>query len=451
VRPHAVLAAPDRTVAAHPDTCAAGVAVPQSSNAPQTPALGMEPPPASQAAPPVTGETVALTEGTAAASVDPRGGVRPAASAVARPSARMTAAAAPQAPLTAATHADAPPPAGVAPDRALSLATAADRGPTPPAAPAPESEPPSTPANTTAAMPLPAAGAPEPNALPRDSVQASMATAGDPPAAPVAFTPALFTPVLFAPAPFTPVASPDGDSRPSVAAAAEAKVAPHPPAGIDAPKAEAAAPPAAHPFAAASSRSDPSVAIAEPAAPAPAERAAPPPVSSIDQAKAPPAEQLGAILVASTRTQAGDQHLTVRLDPAELGRVNITIAQPRAAAAAVTLTVERPETLLMILRDTPALHRALDRAGIPAEARTVAFELAPQRPASPQQPHGQGSHASSGSASDLASRDQSQRPARQPPRDAHGMDLANNADDPTENEPVAYTRMWQRPGIDITA
>ena len=274
--------------------------------------------------------------------------------------------------------------------------------------------------------------------------------------------------VAFTPVPFAPAAStrqPDTAIRPPVAAIDEAKAPQRPAAGADAAKSEAADPSAAtgstdsvspkpDPVVAAT---QPAVAAAQPAAPAPVEPVAHVPVSSTDQGATPPAEQLGSILVASTRTVAGNQQLTVRLDPPELGRVNIAIAQPRAGAASVTLTVERPETLLMVLRDAPALHRALDRAGIPAEARTVTFELAPQRAPSPQQAHGQGSH-SAGPAFDLAARDQWQRPGRQmPQRDADGTDIAKGAndasdanDEPTEDRP-AYARMWQRAGIDITA
>ena len=276
----------------------------------------------------------------------------------------------------------------------------------------------------------------------------------DTPAAPDPDRPASFSPVLVLPV----VSQPQilSDTRPpsvatnevKVIAVGGAKAAAHPTGSADEPKAEAAAP---QPFDAAAPRPTPVLATVQPLAPAPVERITPRPVSTTDQAKAPPAEQLGSILVASTRAPAGNQQLTVRLDPPELGRVHIAIAQPRTGAAAVTLTVERPETLLMVLRDAPALHRALDRAGVPAEARTVTFELAPQRTASPQGPHAQNS-PSSGPGFDLASRDQWQRPARQmPERNEHGTDIAHNAEEPIEDQRARYKRMWQRAGIDITA
>lgn len=165
-------------------------------------------------------------------------------------------------------------------------------------------------------------------------------------------------------------------------------------------------------------------------------------------AAASPAEQLGKVLIAATTTQAGNRQLMVRLDPPELGHVRIAITQPREGGAAVTLTVERPETLLMVLRDEQALHSALDRAGVPAEARTVSFELAPQREApSPAQPQG---HLPAGApAFDLAARDHGQRPPR-PMATALPDPATTETDEPADSQRV-YVAMWRRAGIDITA
>lgn len=289
----------------------------------------------------------------------------------------------------------------------------------------------------SAARPARAANGKSPAPQPADNSSA--------PRSPLA--PAAFTPDAFAPA--SSAGQADTAIRPAVVATGEAKDPQRPAAGADASKAEAAARPAAAQVPdPASPQPDPAVAVVQPAAPAPAEPAVHSLVGSTDQTATPPAAQLGSILVASTRTQGGNQQLTVRLDPPELGRVQIAIAQPGTGAAAVTLTVERPETLLMVLRDAPALHQALDRAGIPAEARTVAFQLAPQHEPSPQQPHGQGSQP--GPAFDLGSRDQWQRPTRQmPQRNEPGAGSAA-ADEASDNQP-AYARIWQRAGIDITA
>ena len=69
----------------------------------------------------------------------------------------------------------------------------------------------------------------------------------------------------------------------------------------------------------------------------------------------------------------------MRLNPGELGHVQITIARPNDGPASVSLVAERPETLLLLLRDQPHLNQALDQAGIPSEARTLTFDLATPR------------------------------------------------------------------------
>ncbi len=95
----------------------------------------------------------------------------------------------------------------------------------------------------------------------------------------------------------------------------------------------------------------------------------------------------------------------MRLDPAELGQVRIQIDRPHDGAARVQITVERPETMTLLMRDTPSLQRTLDQAGIPADGRTLTFHLAPQdaAPASAPSVIGGGSAlAGAGTGSDGA-------------------------------------------------
>ena len=89
-------------------------------------------------------------------------------------------------------------------------------------------------------------------------------------------------------------------------------------------------------------------------------------------APAPPAiEQLARAFASPTLPQ----RLTLHLAPAELGAVQIGIERAPDGPAKVSLLVERPETLLLLMRDQPALHRALDAAGLPAEGRVLHFGL----------------------------------------------------------------------------
>jgi len=98
---------------------------------------------------------------------------------------------------------------------------------------------------------------------------------------------------------------------------------------------------------------------------APAEQAAP----------VAPAAQLGHAVAAVQIGVGGSGHVTIRLQPAELGHVQISISRDTAGAASVSVAVERPETLSRLQADLGHLHQALDRAGLP-EQRSVSLHLA---------------------------------------------------------------------------
>ncbi len=100
--------------------------------------------------------------------------------------------------------------------------------------------------------------------------------------------------------------------------------------------------------------------------------------AGVDAAPAPPAMQQVAQVFAAPNLP---QRMTLQLAPAELGAVQIGIERAPNGPATVTLLVERADTLLLLMRDQPALHRALDAAGLAAEGRTLHFGLAQPGPA----------------------------------------------------------------------
>jgi flagellar hook-length control protein FliK len=118
---------------------------------------------------------------------------------------------------------------------------------------------------------------------------------------------------------------------------------------------------------------------------APLEQAAlaPPPTvptaSSVAAAPRPqpasPAEQVAPALLTLAKT-GGGQQIMIRLQPADLGMVQIRIAQAAAGTTQINITAENPATLLALQRDQPQLHHTLDAAGIPAAGRTVTFHVA---------------------------------------------------------------------------
>jgi flagellar hook-length control protein FliK len=113
-----------------------------------------------------------------------------------------------------------------------------------------------------------------------------------------------------------------------------------------------------------------------------------PPVSA-------PTAQVAPALVSLAQTTDGAQRLTLHLEPGSLGHVQIQIDRPQDAAPRVEITVQRPQTLDLLLRDQPALQHALDQAGVPKEGRTLTFHLASSDPGAPSGTSGggnQGSH-----------------------------------------------------------
>ena len=121
----------------------------------------------------------------------------------------------------------------------------------------------------------------------------------------------------------------------------------------------------------------------------------------------------------------------IRLDPAELGHVQIRIDRPADGPAHVVLAVERSDTLMLLLQDRPHLNQALDAAGVPPEGRTLQFDLTPGGDGAGQDraPRGDGQRSGQGFGGNRAA-----------PDDSGGPPI------PTPRRPV-----WTRTGIDITA
>ncbi|MBV8400071.1 MAG: flagellar hook-length control protein FliK [Acetobacteraceae bacterium] len=124
------------------------------------------------------------------------------------------------------------------------------------------------------------------------------------------------------------------------------------------------------------------------------------PIAGTNEASQPPrpAAQIAPVVVSLAHTGNGTERLTLRLEPAELGQVHIQIESSQESPAKVEITVERPDTMTLLLRDQHDLHRALDQAGVPANGRTLSFQLASQDQQSPGNGHGPSSGLSSSGA-----------------------------------------------------
>lgn len=89
-----------------------------------------------------------------------------------------------------------------------------------------------------------------------------------------------------------------------------------------------------------------------------------------------PLRQVAQLVMEVTFDMGKDQALSVMLDPASLGRVEISIER-QGDTTQVRVLAERPETLLLFQRDARELDRMLDQAGIAGAGRALSFGLAP--------------------------------------------------------------------------
>jgi hypothetical protein len=85
-----------------------------------------------------------------------------------------------------------------------------------------------------------------------------------------------------------------------------------------------------------------------------------------------------AMAMAATSTR-GIKHFAIRLDPPELGRVDVHLSVGRDGKAEAHLTVDRPDTLVLLQRDSGTLHRALRDAGLDLSNNSLNFSLKGQQ------------------------------------------------------------------------
>jgi flagellar hook-length control protein FliK len=86
----------------------------------------------------------------------------------------------------------------------------------------------------------------------------------------------------------------------------------------------------------------------------------------------------GLALHIAVTAQGGRSRFEIRLDPAELGRIDVRIDLDRHGQIVSHLTVEKPETLAMLRQDAPQLQRALDNAGFKTGDNGLQFSLRDQ-------------------------------------------------------------------------
>lgn len=76
--------------------------------------------------------------------------------------------------------------------------------------------------------------------------------------------------------------------------------------------------------------------------------------------------------------QKGISRFDIRLDPPEMGRIDIRMEVRKDGQVAAHMTVDRPETLDLLQRDARALQQALNNAGLQADSDSLNFSLRDQ-------------------------------------------------------------------------
>ncbi len=92
-------------------------------------------------------------------------------------------------------------------------------------------------------------------------------------------------------------------------------------------------------------------------------------------ATAQPVPLNGLAVELAARATTGATRFEIRLDPAELGRIDVRLEIDKHGQVTSHLTVEKPETLAMLRQDSPQLQRALNDAGFKTADGGMQFSL----------------------------------------------------------------------------
>jgi len=80
----------------------------------------------------------------------------------------------------------------------------------------------------------------------------------------------------------------------------------------------------------------------------------------------------------AAKSQSGAKQFDIRLDPPELGRVEVRLSIDATGKASAHLSADRPETLTLLQKDGPILTRALREAGLDVSQDGLNFSLRQQ-------------------------------------------------------------------------
>jgi flagellar hook-length control protein FliK len=116
-----------------------------------------------------------------------------------------------------------------------------------------------------------------------------------------------------------------------------------------------------------------------------------------------PVPVAGIAVAIAARAQAGASQFDIRLDPPELGRIDVRLDVDSDGQVTTHMTADRPDTLALLQNQQPQLEQALNQAGLKTADDGLHFSLRDQLSGQNQSFTGQnnGSGAQSGSSAQL--------------------------------------------------
>lgn len=77
----------------------------------------------------------------------------------------------------------------------------------------------------------------------------------------------------------------------------------------------------------------------------------------------------------AARVTGDEKSFQIRLDPPELGRIDVQLSVDASGRVTTHLTADRPETLNLLRQDASSLQRALESTGLKAGSGGLEFSL----------------------------------------------------------------------------
>ncbi len=111
-----------------------------------------------------------------------------------------------------------------------------------------------------------------------------------------------------------------------------------------------------------------------------------------------PATQMVAATISRAVSQGDTKNITVKLNPPELGKVEVRFEFSEHKPVRAVVIAEKPETYMMLQRDAHVLERALQESGLDTDGNSISFELSQDGSAFNHDNDGKGNHNGSENA-----------------------------------------------------